>query len=358
MRILYVSYDDLAGNFAWTVHVASIVNRLAAKGHEVHLLAPQGPVSPDILVESWPMTRPRSLLMKLYWVLFGAWFELAWYRWKLKPDVTYVRGIHPTSAVLLRSVYEVNGLLEFEAPSALRRWAVRVTHRIAARCPLITVSPLIRDALRGRYGAKNVHVIPNGADPRRFRPMDRAEARRRLGLPDGPIAVYVGSFYEHHGVDLILDAMAEIPAKLVLVGDGATRPALEAKAKGRDVIFTGEIPHAKVPEYVAAADVCLYVLRNKYDRQFGFSPLKLYEYMAAARPVAVATDHEEIASFVRDSGIGTAKGCNVATFSEGIREMLKSGDEPGKRGRALVESTYNWDRAATEVESVLRANRL
>lgn len=357
MRILYVSYDDLSGNFAWTVHVASIVNRLAAKGHEVHLLAPEGPVSPDILVETWPMTRPRSFLMKLYWIAIGALLELAWYRWKLKPDVTYVRGIHPTSAALLRCVFEVNGLLECEATSAIRRWAVRVTHKIAARRPLITVSPLLREALRERYGAEEVHVISNGADPRRFRPMDRAEARRKLGLPDGPIAVYVGSFYEHHGVDLILDAMAQVPARLVLVGDGATRPALEAKAKGRDVLFAGEVPHASVPDYLAAADVGLYVLRNRYDRQFGFSPLKLYEYMASARPVAVATDHEEIASFVRDSRIGAVAPLDPQAFGRAIEGVLKDG-EAGARGRALVESTYNWDRAATEVESVLMANKI
>lgn len=373
MRILYVSYDDLSGSYAWTVHVAAVVNRLSARGHEVHLLAPEGPLSPELHVETWPLTRPRSFAMKLLWMALGSFLELMYYRVKLKPDVIYVRGIHPTPAPLLAGlllpggvVCEVNGLLELETRSAFRRWVVRWTHRLAAgrARALVAVSPRLKEELCARYGARpdKVRVVPNGADCERFRPSDRAEARRRLGLVEtSKIALFVGSFYEHHALDVLVECaprvMERIPrAQFLLVGDGATRKSMEKTARERfldaALVFTGEIPHARVPDYIAAADVCLYFLRSRA----GFSPLKLYEYMASGRPVVVAADNPEIVEFMRRHEIGVAVPLEAGPAGEAIARLLQDPaacERYGKRGRELAESTYNWNRACDEVERVL-----
>ena len=373
MRILYVSYDDLSGSYAWTVHVAAIANRLSARGHEVHLLAPEGRVSPEVKVETWPLSRPRSVARKLFWMILGSLLELIYYRIKLKPDVIYVRGIHPTPAPLLAGLFlprgvvcEVNGLLELETRSAFRRWVVRWTHRAAVRLAraVVTVSPRLKGDLCSRYGARaeKVFVVPNGADCERFRPSDRGEARCRLRIPESSkIALFVGSFYEHHGLDLLVDCaprvMDRVPtAQFLLVGDGAMRRPLERVVRERSldaaIVFTGGVPHTQVPDYVAAADVCLYFLRSRA----GFSPLKLYEYMAAGRPVVVASDNPEIVEFVRRHGVGIAEPLDAVRASDAIARLLKDPgacERYGRKGRELAESTYNWNRACDEVERVL-----
>ena len=97
-------------------------------------------------------------------------------------------------------------MLEHEVTSKLRRMAVRMTHRytLGRAARVVTVSPRLQAALSERYGypADRIEVVPNGADTERFRPSDRLEARKRLGLPlDRPIVLCVASFYPHHGHD-------------------------------------------------------------------------------------------------------------------------------------------------------------
>lgn len=353
MRILYLTFDDLSRPFAWTVHVRSIVNRLIARGHAVRLVAPGG-FAPGIDAPCDPL--PPGRLHHL----FGSLRTFTDAGRGFGPDVVYVRGIHlsrtpaKAAACLERPlVVEINGLLENEVPGLLRRAAVRASHRFTLRraARVVTVSPLLRQALADRYGfpADRVDVVPNGADTALFRPGDRDEARRRLGLPlDRPIVLCVASFYPHHALDVLVRAVLPSGARLVLVG--AQGPAPEG------VLSVGPVAHEAVPDYVAAADVCAYVLRAPHP-QFGFSPLKVYEYMASGRPVAAATDLEEIRSFVSEQGIGLAVPLDSGELGRAIVRLLADPAERermGRRGRELAETTYNWDRAAAQVEESLR----
>jgi glycosyltransferase involved in cell wall biosynthesis len=353
MRILYLTFDDLSAPFAWTIHIRSIINGLAARGHSLRLVAPGGR-APGIDAHCDPL--PGG---KLNHVL-GSLGTFVRSGHAFRPDVVYVRGIHMTITPALAAgrlgkplVVEVNGLLEYEAPAGWRRAAVRATHRftLARAARVVTVSPLLRETLSGRYGfpSDRIDVVPNGADLRLFRPADRDEARRRLGLPiDRPIALCVASFYPHHAMGILVEAAARAKFLLVLVGG--------AGPKSDGILSIGPVPHERVPEYVAAADVCAYVLRAPHQ-SFGFSPLKVYEYMACARPVAAATDLDEIRDFVNGSGIGVAVPLEAGALAAALGRLASDGalrDRLGRRGRELAESTYNWGRAAAQVEESLK----
>lgn len=122
------------------------------------------------------------------------------------------------------------------------------------------------------------------------------------------------------------------------------------------VLSLGPVPHERIPDYVTAADLCACVLKVPH-RHFGFSPLKIYESMAAARPVAVATDLDEVRDFVNGSGVGIAVGLEAESLAGAIRRL--AGDPElrerlGRRGRELAETTYNWGRAAAQVEESLQ----
>lgn len=351
MRILYLTFDDLSTPFAWSIHVRSIVNGLVARGHSLRLVAPGGR-APGIEAPCDPLPEGK------WGQGIGAFRAFVRSGQGFGPDLLYVRGISLSVTPALAAarlgkplVLELNGLLEFEV-DGWRRIGVHIAHRLtlARAARIVTVSPLLRDALsrRYRFPVDRIDVVPNGADPRLFRPAPREEARRRLGLPlDRTIVFCAASFYRHHAAEILLEAAERAGVLLVLAG---------ADLKRRGVLSLGPVPHERIPEYVTAADVCACVLRVPH-RDFGFSPLKIYESMAAARPVAVATDLDEVREFVNGSGVGIAVGLEAESLAGAIRRL--AGDPQlrerlGRRGRELAETTYNWDRAVLQVEASLR----
>jgi glycosyltransferase involved in cell wall biosynthesis len=353
VRILYLTYDDLSRPYAWTVHVRAVVNGLAARGHEIRLVAPRG-AAPGIDAPCEPLSPGRLSHVA------GSLFPFLRAGRALRPDAVYVRGIHATPAPSLAAellgrplVVEVNGLLERELRVPWRRAVARLAHRfvLSRAARIVTVSPLLRDALSSGYGfpPARIDVVPNGADTALFRPADRDEARRRLGLPaDRPLVLCVASFHPHHALDVLLAAVAGTGAVLVLVG--ASGPVPDG------VLSVGPVPHERVPDYVAAADVCVFTHRPA-DPSLGCSPVKLYEYMAGGRAVAVATPMEETRRFVAENGIGLAVPLEPPALRAALERLLADPAERermGRKGRELAESDYSWDRAARQVEESLR----
>jgi glycosyltransferase involved in cell wall biosynthesis len=352
MQILYLTFDDLTVPFAWSVHVRSIVNGLVERGHIVRLVCPGGK-APGVDAECDPL--PPGKIQHL----MGSLATFVRSGRSFNPDVVYVRGIHATVTPALAAarlskplVVEINGLLEHEV-KGWRRAAVRKSHRFTLKrtARVVTVSPLLREALSQKYDfpESRIDVIPNGVDTDLFKPADRDAAREKLGLPpDRPIIVCVAGFFAHHALDLLIAAAARSKALLVLVGkDGPT---------GGDILHAGRVPHERVPDYVAAADVCAYVLKSPHA-QFGFSPLKLYEYMAAGRPVVVATDQQEIRDFVERNDIGDAGPLDVDHFATLMKAAIASPERRSRvarNGRALAEAQFGWTRAVGQVEESLR----
>lgn len=356
MRILYLTFDDLTVPYAWSVHVREIINRLSARGHQVRLVCPAGK-APGIRADCDPLPPGKFQ----HWG--GSLKTFVNSGKDFKPDAVYVRGIHGTVTPALAAgrlerplVVEVNGLLEDEV-KGWRRAVARKSHRFTLRraAGVVTVSPLLKEALMERYGypASKIEIVPNGVDPDRFRPGDRDGARQRLGLPnDRPVIVCVGGFFTHHAVDLLIAAAGKTGALLILVG--------KEGPSGGDILHAGRVAHDRVPDFIAAADVCAYVLRAPHPK-FGYSPLKVFEYMACARPVVAATDLPEIRSFINDEGIGVATGLEVDAFAGALATLLRDPDRGrrmGKQGRALAESRYTWERSAAGVErALLRATQ-
>ena len=152
-----------------------------------------------------------------------------------------------------------------------------------------------------------VHTVPLGVDLNRFRPDDGRAARRALGLPDGPLVLYVGRIDPVKGIDTLLEAFTRLirdgswpeqPPRLVFVGglirDGADGPVADADLTalaGRaaqlgltdHVLFHGAQPRDRLPLYYNAVDVC--AVPSRYE-SFG---LVAVEGMACGTPI-VASD--------------------------------------------------------------------
>ena len=173
---------------------------------------------------------------------------------------------------------DVTEIPQYRLPRFLLRRA------FAAADAVITVSAGLRETVvaLGVPDAK-VTVLRNGVDLDGFRPVDREAARAALGLT-GPTILSVGHLIERKGHELVIEALTGLPGwRLVIVGSGPEREALQTLAARRDVAervcFAGQVPHAELPRYYTAADML--VLASARE---GWANV-LLESMACGTPV-------------------------------------------------------------------------
>jgi glycosyltransferase involved in cell wall biosynthesis len=168
--------------------------------------------------------------------------------------------------------------------------------RYLRQAPLIIAeTEALKTALTRQWSIPTTHiaVVGLGVNRHLFRPLHQAEARQELGMaPDATILLYAGALDQTHNLAPVLEAMREVSDPLLelhVVGDGVLRQHYEAIVLPgqRNVVFHGRVPHTVIPQYVAAADLCLapYELQAFPQGQVAYSTLKIPEYMACARPV-------------------------------------------------------------------------
>lgn len=211
-----------------------------------------------------------------------------------------------------------------------------------------------------RIGADpgRVVVTPTGVDLECFRPRaDGGPVRARLGLGERFVVGWVGSFRRFHALGLALDALEGLPgAALLLVGDGPERAAVEAEARRRavEVVATGTVPHAALPEYLAAMDVALVVAAR--DETFHYSPLKLAEYLAAGLAV-VAPDVPQLRARLRHGADALlVPPGDAAALAGALRELHRDGalrSRLAAAARRAAEAEWSWDRVVRRVDEEL-----
>jgi glycosyltransferase involved in cell wall biosynthesis len=226
---------------------------------------------------------------------------------------------------------------------------------------VFAVSTEVRDYVMSR-GCKGeyAHVLPNGVDSENFRPdiapegIDRLAGRFVLG--------FVGSLKPWHGIEYLMSAFHALAQTdscyhLMIVGDGPLRGWIEGYAAGAgitdQITITGWAEYARLPGLLTAMDVAVAPYPALDD--FYFSPLKLYEYMAAGLPV-VASHIGQIANVINDghNGIlvkpGDAEGLMVAL--ERLRCNRHMRKEIGKAARSTAEAR-TWQDNAKQVINTL-----
>ena len=208
----------------------------------------------------------------------------------------------------------------------------------------------------GRRGVppERILVTPNGVDIHVFTPdADGESIRSRYDLDGRFVVGWIGGFHKFHGLDLAIDMAARLKETipeltLLLVGDGVERQRLESRVAelGLDnVMFTGTVGHSEVPAHIAAMDVAL-VLSPK-DGLFHYSPIKLREYMACARPV-VASRAGELAEFINEGADGLlVEPGRVDDLAAAVRSLHDSPElraTLGEASRDRMVREGSWER--------------
>jgi glycogen(starch) synthase len=229
-------------------------------------------------------------------------------------------------------------------------------HVVAGADHVVTICAGLRDDLIARGTTpERITIMPNGVDLALFgKPLDRdAKFAQSLGLGEGPVIGFIGSFYDYEGIDDLIAAMPALlgrhsDARLLLVGGGPCEAALKAQAQasgvGETIRFTGRVPHDEVERYYALMDVMAYPRKRSRLTDL-VTPLKPLEAMAQGKLVAASDvgGHRELVSNGK-TGVLFAPDDPVACAAA-LADLL-SGREGWSRlreaGRHYVKTWHDW----------------
>lgn len=293
-------------------------------------------------------TSPPLLQAASAWALAGV---------KRAPWVFEVRDLWPAFAVAV-------GVLRNRLLIRLSEGLERFLYRRADR--LIVNSPGFRGHLT-QAGApeERITLIANGVDPRMFDPRDDGAAfRGRLGLEGKFVALYAGAHGLSNDLGVVLAAAETLrrDARIafVFVGDGGEKAGLERRAQDlglTNVVFLPPVPKDDMPGVLAGCDCGIAILKSLplYATTY---PNKVFDYMAAGRPVILAIDGV-IRAVVEENraGVFTPPG-DPQSMAEAIRRLADDPREArrmGGRGREAVERSFDRRTQAAILEATFRA---
>ncbi len=228
---------------------------------------------------------------------------------------------------------DVNVLSRYAFPRRWIRWALR---RSAAT---ITVSTALANGIRREIDPGLApRVIPNGVDLEVFKPLDREQARRSLGLR-GKTLLLVGKLTAPKGQQIAIESLKELPdCELLLVGEGPDEGALRRLAETAGVAarvrFLGTIDHAQLPAWYCAADVT--VLPSEREGM----PNSVLESLACGTPV-IATRVGGVPEVMTDPVAGELLGERTPrALVDAVRRLLSAAiDRPRVRDYAR---RFDW----------------
>ncbi len=349
-------YPPCHGN---AVHIYQLWHRLQAMGYEVHTWGEQA--IPGRIEHARNEAGLTDLLRDA--------------------DVLYVRfpvphALRLPGLVRLMRHHGRPAVCELNAPLQefsrewpyLEPWAIRLRTQAWLRNHLwvrtcvdhaICVSNPLADYARRHFGLREVSVIANGGDPELFSPAGRAQGRAALGIGEDQFMVFWAGWpaMPWQALDQLFAAarrLAHAGVRFVLAGDAEHLP----NSRPANVVPLGELEYFRMPDLIAAADVCLCLYRQCDWSPIGFyfSPIKLFDYLACGRPV-IASAMGQIEQVIHHGHNGLLTDGSPDDVVEKIRLLRADPDlreSMGQAGRDTVLDEYNWRNVAARTDRIIR----
>jgi glycosyltransferase involved in cell wall biosynthesis len=325
LRIIY--HHRTRSTDAQRVHILEMVGAFQSLGHEVELVSliptdrAQHDAERDAGNPLWQRLARRTPFVyeaiQLAYNLAGVPMLL----WKLcgkKTDLIYERySLFNWSGSFASKFLGIPLVLEVNSPFALEQgrdndirlvkfaaWTERTICNLATRI-IVVSTPLSRILENSGVRRELIEVMMNGVRPEHFHPKPQSQRlRSSLGLRSGERVIgFVGWFRKWHGIELLLEAfrlsgLQDHNIRLLLIGDGQAMADLKQYVREKNlsegVIFTGPLPHARIPEYLDLIDIAVQPAANEYC-----CPMKILEYMALSKPI-VAPRQPNIQELLRE----------------------------------------------------------
>ena len=378
MRIAYVSADcgvPVFGMKGCSLHVQEVVRAFCRRGMDVNLFAAavRGDLPADLAgIQLHKVKYPavaeiteceqaghdanRDTMARLH---TSGPFDLVYERYSLwgHAGMNYARtsgipGVLEVNAPLIEEQEKYRGLTDRSA-------AERIT-RSCFECAdtLIAVSEGVANYLEQFKEARGkIHVVPNGVNPARFPTTRTASSTAGDVFTIG----FVGTLKPWHGLEGLLESFLQLltqhpQARLLIVGDGPEAGKLRGQiaAAGLDKIveMTGAVKPEEIPRQLARMDVG--VAPYPDDPDFYFSPLKVYEYMAAALPVVASRIGQLDGLIVHEqNGLVYTPG-DSSRLTRALARLIENrawACDLGKAARQTILSGHTWD---DRVEQILQ----
>ncbi len=299
-------------------------------------------INPDLKLEL-SMAQPFDFIYERYSLWSYSGMEYA--------QKKGIPGILEVNAPLILEQEKHRGLVDREQAEAVAKRVFR------AASTIITVSSEIKDYVSQYVNDHSkIQVIPNGVNPQRF-----SQNLSRINKPssDEFTLGFVGSLKPWHGLPILIDAFAHFHCnhpntRLLIVGDGTERDRILRDIAGRNlesaVHLTGAVPPETVPHWLAQMDVAVAPYPQSED--FYFSPLKVYEYMAAGLPV-IASNIGQIPEVIDHgvNGLLTPPG-DVRALEKALEKLWR---EPSLRyclgdlAREKILQHHTWERVVEKI---------
>ncbi len=391
MRIIYY-YRGIPADTA-LVNMTAMMTALRELGHEVISCFPVQRGSALTLGGPSRLLRWRARVPRLVWNVGQLWADRRGARRlfslceSLRPDVIHDRYLPLSLAAatvarrlgipLVTIVHELPAHQMPERFSLVLRSLARAWERrsLQAADRVLTVSKELRDWLVDDFLPEDsVCVMPNGVRAAAYENLAGARERRRLelGIAGDELALGYLQRWERIAVhrsaeDMLCQLMGRLPSprvRLVLIGGGSElenvkrRMAEDARVRDK-ATFVGQVPHDEVPSHLAALDIALLPAHESFT-----SPLKLFEYMAAGKPV-VAPALPNIAEIVEDGKTGLLfPPRDVEAMASQVLRLIAAPEQRrvlGEAARSEVLAKYTWEanaRRLTQIaQEVLDARR-
>jgi phosphatidyl-myo-inositol dimannoside synthase len=388
------SYPRFPGDSVGTF-MEPIAKHVAARGHEVHIVAPWHPLltrgrqEDGVFFHFFKYAPVRRLnvfgyaaglhadvrLRATAWIaaplaLAAGWFKAMRVAQKRRATIMHGHWVIPGGAIAaiarpsLPLVVSLHGSDVFVAERVAP--ARRVARAVFGRAGFVTAcsADLAQRAAALGAAPDRLEVIPYGVDPARFRPDQtvRRDLRSRSGLDaDAPLVFAAGRLVRKKGFEYLIDALPLVqttpPSRLVIAGAGDLDDELRERARAAGladrVRFLGDVSQDDVARWLAAADVAVIPSVRDDSGNVDGLPNTALEALASATPV-VATAAGGIGAVITHGRTGLiVPERDAGALAAAIRAILEDprrGAEVGTAARALVETTYGWGVTAARFE--------
>jgi glycosyltransferase involved in cell wall biosynthesis len=273
-------------------------------------------------------------------------------------------------------VFEINGLASEEQKlkgdsvlNSILVFLIKKTEKLATKYSdrIVAVTPQIASYLMTHFDCKpgKVEVVTNGVNTKKFYPIQDkgllAEWRKRLGIAEEEMVVaFVGNLAPWQGVESLIQVaptlLRNFDIRFLIIGNGILKNRLEASVNklgiSNNFIFTGMIDYKLIPLYINIADLCILLKRRLAS---GFSPIKVYEYMACGKPI-VASRVEGL-EFIEVEGIGRlVESEDITSIEAVLHDLLKNSQKRivmGLRGHQLACQRFDWESKVAQIGKIL-----
>jgi glycosyltransferase involved in cell wall biosynthesis len=395
VKILYFADIRFPLERANGIQTMETCHALARRGHDVQLVVRPDthtpardpfeyygvPASTRLVVERAPVRGPL-VARRIGYLAFAAARTLG----ATRADIVMTRDL-TVAALLLRLpsrpplVYESHGYAP-EVAAALPTLVSTATAPVASKLArlsrresfvwrradgYVTITSGLACAQNARFGARaRVAVVPDGtripsSGTRRQRP-GRVDGAGPAG-PAAPCTVgYAGHLYAWKGVDVLLEALVQLPGVRCLVAGGHDQEPDLARLKAlaarlgieSRVTFTGHLPPSEIPGILARADILALPNPASAISTHATSPLKLFEYMAAGKAIVASNLPAIREVLTHDVNALLVTPGDPGALAAAIRRLA---DDPVLRetlaaaARTIV-AEYSWDRRAERLEEL------